>query len=65
MKPTHNPGRKLLANCTDEEIQLYAAGKGYDLSQEDCDLIRAPAWVCLGRETLAHALEDFLSAYEH
>jgi hypothetical protein len=39
----------------------YAWRLGYELSPEDCDEIRITAY---SGETVAHAVKDFLSAYE-
>jgi len=46
---------------TDENLMDYAWRLGYRLSPEDCDEIRLTAYA---GETVAHAVKDFLSAYE-
>jgi|688.fasta_scaffold881266_1 hypothetical protein len=46
---------------TDQNLMDYAWRLGYQLSPEDCDEIRITAY---SGETVAHAVKDFLSAYE-
>ena len=46
---------------TDQNRMDYAWRLGYELSPEDCDEIRITAY---SGETVAHAVKDFLSAYE-
>lgn len=56
-------GRKLLRNCTDAEIIAYAAQLGYTFTSEDCNDLMSPMFGSFN-ETLAHAVSDFLNAYE-
>ena len=46
---------------TDEALMNYAWQLGYRLSPEDCEEIRRTFGI---RETIEHAVKDFLSAYE-
>jgi hypothetical protein len=46
---------------TDENLMAYSLKLGYTLAHEDCEEIRMTAY--LG-ETVAHAVKDFLNAYE-
>lgn len=61
-------GRKYLINATDAEIKVYALGLGYELSDEDCSLLRENTLGFLlgdaGTETVAFAVRDYLFAYE-
>ena len=62
-----NPGRKLLKNASNEEIKFVAAKKGLEFSDEDCEELRKNplsfCWGSNGRETVAFALDDFISAF--
>ena len=60
-------GRKLLGNCSNDDIKAYALTLGYAFNDEDCDLLREdPFGAILGqveKETLASAVHDFICAY--
>jgi len=46
---------------TNESLIAHAASIGYDLSEEDCEEIRATSY---DGETVADAIDDYLRAYE-
>jgi len=46
---------------TNQSLTDYAASLGYDLSEEDCEEIRATSY---DGETVADAVDDYLRAYE-
>jgi hypothetical protein len=48
-------------NLSDDNLGLFAWLKGYRLCPEDCQEIRGTAY---SGETVSHAVEDFLNAYE-
>jgi hypothetical protein len=46
---------------TNENIKLYAKCMGYEFDDESCDLLRAESFK---GETVGHAVNDYLNAYE-
>lgn len=46
---------------TNDEIKAYASSLGYEFSDEDCEELRAESFE---GETVAHAVNDYLDAYE-
>ena len=59
-------GKKLLTQCTDEEIMTFADEQGYTLTPADIDDLRVnPIKSLAETETLGEALNDFINAFEH
>ena len=59
-----NQGRRLLKNCTPDEIIAYAKSLGFTLTADDCAWMELPMWMRDDKETLAHAVKDYLLACE-
>lgn len=57
--------KKLLTQCTDEEIMAFADEQGYTLTQDDIGVLRVNPVPSLGEtETLGEAFDDFISSNE-
>jgi hypothetical protein len=54
-------GEKLLKDCNNDEIKQLSKSLGYEFSDDDCMELCVNSF---DGETLSHAVNDYLDAYE-